>query len=890
MICELVVPCSSYGQVSLTIEENNDQKKQLTPEDYLLWESVFLRKISNNGEWVSYTIKYATDKDTLFVKNTKANVIYKIPNAHHSGTFSTNSKYFCYKVRGKSKSVGYINLNTGFKTEIQEAINFVFSASGHYLAVHIGKDESVKETKQHSLLIVDLIKGTSHEIKNVSEYGFNENETLVYIVKNETSYFVALMNLKKTNEPPKIIASNPINYYHRLIWDENRKSFAFMEAFKEETFKEDSHMVHHYHKETLYSFNPRVNKEFPKQMYVSGSRFSKFLIYEDSPKVFFCIAPYISDEEENKKLKNITSKSNVQVWSWKDKEIYPKLKNAEECPVEPLLSIWDPFTNAFMQIINQEEKVLSGSSRYILTCRPQQYRPIFKYVDDYIDIFITDLTTGKKELFLEKQLNRANHTLYASKGHYISYFKNKHWWVYDIKKKTHTNITKNLPYPTYRLKSTGVRFPKPYGNPGWTENNNANLIYDQFDIWRISPDGKRQERLTNGRDLKKRYRIYDKQYTNRKYKDHSFFKSNSFNLNEELIFSIYGENTKKSGYASWNIKKGVHNIMYADKHIDKLKKAKNNDTYIVREQDFDMPPKLVRYSEDQKTEIVQSNPQHYNFTWGRSELIKYLGINRDPLQGVLFYPANYQVGKKYPMITYIYEKMSQELHKYVNPSFEISYGFNPTNYTTNDYFVLYPDITYEYNEPGISATKCVTNAVDKVLELGFIENENIGLIGHSFGGYETTFILTQTDLFATGVAGSAPVDLVSMYLGIYHNDYSDAEYFENYQMRFTGSFYQYPDAYLRNSPIHNLNKINSSLLSWHGEKDGRVNISQSIELYSAMRRLGKPHKFLVYPNGFHTLRNPIDQIDLSKKIMHWFDYKLKGEKPKLWILIGNLKK
>ena len=149
------------------------------------------------------------------------------------------------------------------------------------------------------------------------------------------------------------------------------------------------------------------------------------------------------------------------------------------------------------------------------------------------------------------------------------------------------------------------------------------------------------------------------------------------------------------------------------------------------------------------------------FTYIINSIINFKNKDGKPLQGALFYPANYEPGKKYPMIVYIYEIRSNVLNRYVTPSPRSSY--NTTNYTSQGYFVFQPDIVYQTNHPGESAVNCVVPAVEEVLKTGMIDEKKIGIMGHSWGAYQTSFIITQTNLFSAAVAGAPLIDMISMY-------------------------------------------------------------------------------------------------------------------------------
>ena len=251
----------------------------------------------------------------------------------------------------------------------------------------------------------------------------------------------------------------------------------------------------------------------------------------------------------------------------------------------------------------------------------------------------------------------------------------------------------------------------------------------------------------------------------------------------------------------------------------------------------------------------------------------------------MFYPGNYEPGKKYPMIVYIYEILSNTVHGYTTPSRRSPY--NTTNFTTDGYFVFRPDIVYETNDPGISAVNCVVPAVEEVIKTGMIHTAKIGIMGHSWGAYQTSFIITQTNLFNAAIAGAPLTNLISMSNSIYWNSGTpDSKIFETSQGRFSGPWYERMDDHIRNSPMFNATKINTPLLVAFGDKDGAVDWHQGIEMYSTMRRLEKPMILLVYADENHSLSKKEDQIDYQKRQKAFFDHYLLGKPAEKWITDG----
>jgi dipeptidyl aminopeptidase/acylaminoacyl peptidase len=225
------------------------------------------------------------------------------------------------------------------------------------------------------------------------------------------------------------------------------------------------------------------------------------------------------------------------------------------------------------------------------------------------------------------------------------------------------------------------------------------------------------------------------------------------------------------------------------------------------------------------------------------------------------------------------------VHSYQPPSKTSPY--NTTVFNAEGYFVFQPDIVYRDRNPGLSAVECVVPAVEKVLETGMIDRDRIGLVGHSWGAYQTSFIVTQTDLFSAAVAGAPLTDLISMYLSIYWNTGgTDARIFEISQGRMEVPFWEDLDAYMNNSALFNIGSMNTPLLVAFGDEDGAVDWHQGIELYNAARRAGKEFVLLVYPGENHSLRQEPNQLDYHKRIKAWFGHYLKGEQAPGWITEG----
>ena len=876
------------------VQDSTQQKIPLTPEDYKSLNTIFFEKeISNNGDWYTYTL---SDRHTYeyaaSVVSTKTDARYDFPFGL-GGQFSDDSKWFGCLV--KEKGLGLLDLEKGTTQWVSNASKFEFlevNAREKYL---IAYRKPTVSTEPPNLLIMDLVHGKQETISGVTEYKIHKaTNRLAYIVATEGKKSVALRTLGGA-PITTLITTNALYNYKNLLWSSRGNAVAFYQEILEGSEKQKSYKLYHYNAEQAPSKLKYLDPTIHTELFQGMDLMDRSLrISDDGMAVFFEMSR--KEHSESMSDKSKLPDDNVQVWNTKDKRIYPKLKKDQRGQAEfgPSLTAWWPSKDRTMVLETKElpEAVLTNDGKYMLSYHPTANAPHFKRTGD-IDLYLTDLETGERNLFLKQQeygrYGFRYNVAFSPKGKYISYFRDKHWWIYDLEKKTHANVTKGLGLQLYETAEDGAHSGglEPYGGYNrflsWMPGDKELIIYDRYDVWLMSPKGKAR-RITQGMEKQVRYRIDRNSHGDRIGTTQDFLSNTEKEqliMSHGLVFQTLGTTTRASGYAIWNPKIGLKELVYKDMYVSELLKAKDREASIYLEESFDTPPRL-RYWEKGMTDsrvLVESNPRQKQFQWGRTELIYYKGPEGEPLQGVLYYPANYKTGEKYPMIVNIYEIQSQGLHHYVRPTEYLQNGFNPTNYTADGYLVFLPDIKYKFNDPGMSAVQCVEAGVRAVLAKGIVETDHIGLMGHSFGGYETAFIVTQTNMFAAAVAGAAATDLVSNYhtVAFGHDEENRIFWFESQQYRFTDSFYQNQEAYLRNSTLHHAANIDTPLLLWTGGKDTKVDWHQSIELYSGLRRLGKECTLLLYPDEGHAMSNKTNQVDLTRRMKAWFDTYLKPD-------------
>jgi dipeptidyl aminopeptidase/acylaminoacyl peptidase len=450
------------------------------------------------------------------------------------------------------------------------------------------------------------------------------------------------------------------------------------------------------------------------------------------------------------------------------------------------------------------------------------------------------------------------------------------YWTCDLATAKHTNITAGLATSFIDLKDDHpVEQKPPFGTGGWTKDDRSVLLYDRYDVWDIRPDGAAARRLTTGAQDSIRYRRV-RLDPDEKYVDAA----------KPIYLAATGEWSKKNGYSRL-VGGRLEHLVWEDAAIGRLAKARDAEVYLYVAQDFDRSPDyfVAGPTLANARQVTHTNPFQREYRWGRSELIEYRNDWGERLQGALFYPADYQPGTQYPMIVYIYEIRSPSVHQYVVPSNRSAY--DPTVWTSQGYFVLQPDIVYRDRDPGRSAVAAIVPAVKTVLATGMVDPKKVGLTGHSWGGYQTAFVVTQTDIFAAAVAGAPLTDLVSMYLSVYWNSGgTDARIFEISQGRMGVPFWEDVSAYIANSPVFHVEQLHTPLLVAQGTEDGAVDFNQGVEYYNAARRAGKDFVFLVYEGENHGNAQKANQIDYHNRIMEWFGHYLKGDPAPAWISSG----
>ena len=495
------------------------------------------------------------------------------------------------------------------------------------------------------------------------------------------------------------------------------------------------------------------------------------------------------------------------------------------------------------------------------------------------DVYAIDLETGERKLAV-KRARWYNGP--SPDGQSLLFYEDGNYHVYSMTSGQTRNITQGAPVAFIDTENDTNVVKPPTQSIGWTKGGKSVLINDNWDIWQVPVEGGSFVNLTvNGGKEGIRYQ--------RRFALESLDeRGEGIDLSKPQYFSVYGEWTKKGGIGRLDPgKPGLQMVLSGDASFSRLSKAEKADVLLYTRETATEPADfyLTDPAFGEPKRLTDMRAQVANFHWTSGvQLVNYTSDKGDKLQAALFLPANYEKGKSYPTVVNFYERMSQQANTFGNPT---ANGFNRSVYTSNGYAVLIPDIAYKVNDPGMSAVWCMVPAVKAAIATGVVDPKKVGITGHSWGGYQTSFLVTQTDIFAAAVAGAPLTNMISMYSLIYKNTGgTNQAIFESSQGRFKGGYWDNWDAYYRNSPVFFAKNVKTPLMILHNDKDGAVDFTQGVEYFNTLRRLGKPVIMLEYPGENHGLARRPNQRDYTARMKEYFDHYLMGAPAPDWMTKG----
>jgi fermentation-respiration switch protein FrsA (DUF1100 family) len=823
------------------------------------WCRVNLESMSKDGKWVSYALTCDHGEDTLFVKSTTGNKVLAFPKGMQ-GNFLDTNWFACIDKQG----LALANL-TKLQTEHLGTPDSYGIAKDHE-TLYYAQASGENSTELH---IRNIRTGARLELGGVESYSYNTHvDKLAVILKEGSGFKIVTADIGDLSINEIFSCASLCT---AVAWQDNGRSLAFIIRNYTLDNAAPSDAIGWY---SLESGTTEILDINSPQEFIRGSLstdYGPLVISKDGKAVYFNINPIPLPEYD----------AAPEIWNSADRVIYPAKAAIKGWATRKKVAMWRPreklcrmlTTNRYPSIM------LAGDLPYALVWDPFENEPD-PNLHAPVSYYVLDKITETIHPLLSEGMGFADQVNISPTGRFLSYFKQGHWWVYEFTALKHSCLTCDIPYSFQKASFDWPDEPPGYSIAGWAADEKAIYLYDQFDLWEIVPGGT-SRRITSGREKKESFRLtaqYDEQRTTSNF-DGSY--AGTVPMDKPLLFKVNGE---EESYCVRQPQGKWKRFVATEDMLSSGYLSQAGTTLAYMRQNYTTPTRIEFISPKlaQRT-LYRGNSRYAAMEPFRAEKISYTNSAGVTLEGILYYPWNYDPKIRYPMVVNIYEKQVWEMNKFIQPSYNNSSGFNVSNYIMDGYFVLRPDIVLGFGNPGEFAVDCVESAVRSLLGRKDIDASKIGLIGHSFGGYETDYILTRSGLFAVAVSGAAINDVPSFYHFVVPVfDRPNFWHMEYGQFRINKPYHQDPEFYNRASPLFNSHKIITPLLSWNGMEDGQVHYTQMIDFHLSLRRQGKTHIALLYPNEGHILTKYENRKDLTLRISQWFGHYLKGEPKPEW--------
>lgn len=856
-------------------------KRPLTFADYDSWKSIQSQAISDDGKWVAYALMPQVGDGEAIVRELASGKETRIPigtmpvrtpePGDEAGegpppgpsgpkiSFSPDGQYvvvqtFARKAdvdaarRSKKKAeempkggLAIVTLATGAVVNVADVRTFDVPAEGRaVLAFASGKRVGLRA----------MGDGASTMFEGASDFVLNRDGSLLAATGAEEAIIV------NTSTGTKTVLKSGKARYGRPVFDFDGKRLAFTVDG------------------ALWGWEGGKTEEWAKGPVAGAPLFTR-----DGKKIAFTVT---SKPRRDTPADPAEEKAVFEMWHWKDDRVQTiqKARAAQDRNrgTRILLHLADKRT-VNLGDADVTEVTLSDNGMSAIGFGDRSYAALTEYDTRYRDVWIVNPENGERRVASQKITGMP---VLSPDGKYAAYYHARYWWIINLETGTTTNLTAHAGEKFANELADTPGLPGSYGQVGWTSDSGWFLVHSRYDVWALKADASEARNVTEGTGRKQKliFRVARPRIDPRE---------RGIDPGQPLLLRAESEDTRESGfYRDPFLAAGepVKLTMQA-RSLSAPRMARKADVMLLTGSRFEeFPDLLVTDSSFSKFEkISDANPQKKAFLWGTAELAPFRSPDGAPLNSILYKPEGFDPAKKYPLIVYIYERLSEGLHSFVQP--EPAQNVNRSLYVSNGYLMLYPDIAYTNGYPGESALKCVAAAVQKVVDMGIVDEKRIGIQGHSWGGYQIAYMVTRTNRFAAAAPGALVANMTSAYDGIRYGPGMPRQFqYEKGQSRIGGSLWQYPMRYLDNSPIFRADRVETPLLMLHNDADTAVPYTQGIEFFLALRRLGKEVYFFNYNGEPHGLQKRTNKRDYAMRQYQFFDALLRGAPRPEWMTKG----
>ena len=736
------------------------------------------------------------------------------------------------------------------------------------------------------LVLLNLYHAEEKVFKNVVDYFFNDlgSKLLMRVSKSSKDSFsrnaVVIFDLKKQKLDTILRDGNEFKGF-ALTEDGSKAAFVAERDTAKKALQKFYRL--YIYTEGQDSAQVLIDKNTPgMKVGMTVSEYSNINFSKSGQRLFFGTAP-IQPPKDTSLIEMDLVK--LDIWHYKDDYLQTQqLYQLNNTLRRNYLAVFDFPMNKMEQLGSEEYPFIlqtnegDGTTFYASTDTGRRVQRQWGISQQ--DVYALNVKTGIKRLI---KRNHEGQVYPSSTGKYVMLYDSrvKHYFLWDGK--TLKNISSKITVPLYNEEHDSPSYPSPHGVMGWHEGDSAVYVYDKYDVWKLDPHGKQAPlKMTQGRKQNVVYRYLKLDPEER-----------HINNGQLVAFRIQNKINKTTGYAKGYVKKNGFTIevkglsQYA---YSPLVKARNADKYLFTRERFEQSPDL--YLSDlndarlSATALTSTNPQQSEYNWGTAELVKWKTFTGKESTGILYKPEDFDPTKKYPMLIYFYEKLSDNLYSYIAPAPTPS-RLNVPFFVSRGYLVFTPDISYTRGQPGKDAYNYIVSGAQALAKNKWVDAKNIGIQGQSWGGYQVLALIVQTPMFKAAWAGAPVANMTSAYGGIRWESGLNRQFqYEKTQSRIGATLWERPDLYIKSSPLFQVPKIKTPLVMMHNDADGAVPWYQGIEMFTAMRRLNKPVWMLNYNGEAHNLVERKNRKDIQIRQQQYFDWLLKGAKPAIWITEG----
>ncbi|MDE6637923.1 MAG: prolyl oligopeptidase family serine peptidase [Muribaculaceae bacterium] len=931
--------------LSITLSLSISAKKPLDHSSFDDWKKVSNHCISNDGKWAAFSVNPQEGDGVLTIRNTQSIKEINIPRGAGIA-FSADSRWAIANIKPLFKdtrqakidkkkshempqdSLAIVALRNASVAKIPLTKGFKIGKKGGDWIAYSSCDTTVTKDIKLSdkdtglpLVVRNLVSGESMVFPYIGNYSFCEDgKRLVAVSKpdEKDSVYTTGVRIIYLPEGKDFLIDKGKKHYGNPVFSTDGSALAYtatndsndtgtrrMQLFLSDLSNTPSDPREivldivtgrkgpnlqpphssdpEVQEKLLKEWQEKMAKNAPSSLYIN--QYSKPEFSHNGKRLVIGVAPEIAPDDTT--LVSF-ERPELDIWRW-DAPFTPpqENKNADEFREQTFPVVINLESESYQLLDSNPLATVIAPDRWdadwALLCDPS--KDIVSQQWNYYapeTISVINVNDGKRKEITEVYAESAK---LSPEAHFVYWFKDGNWYAYEIATGNTVNVSENIPYPVWDEADDHPGVRQDYGDASWTEGDSRFLIYDKYDIWSVDPTGKGNPIcLTKGYGRENNVKI---RYVNTHGNDRRFLKNGDL-----MTLSLFNYKDKRNGLASMNygIATRPENVVIDTLSFTQIRQALNAPSFSFIEANFSVMPNVWIAPKGvfaKATKVSDSNPQVKDYTWGTARLVSWHAYDGTPSDGVLYVPENLDPTKKYPMLCVFYETGSEDLYTHYNmePSWSwVNYPF----YVSRGYVVFVPDIHYKAGIPGECAWNFVCSGAEAMCDrYPWIDRDRIGIDGQSWGGYQTAYLVTRTNMFACAGSGAPVSNMTSAFGGIrWESGSSRQGQYELGQSRIGRNLWDAPELYIANSPVFHANRVETPLLIMHNDADGAVPWYQGIELFMALRRLQKPVWMLQYNGEAHNLKERRNRKDITVRLQQFFDHYLKGDPMPEWMKSG----